>query len=92
VASGFFLLDKKRITYLKGAALDEAKKAGAMYRHFKFAFERYQNDYANYYFGGSDIEPVANFFRKFGATDRNYYNYTIDNSPLWFKTLKRLKG
>lgn len=92
VASGFFLLDKKRITYLKGAALDEAKKAGAMYSLFNFAFERYQKDFDTFDFGGSDIEPVANFFRKFGATDRNYYNYTIDNSPLWFKTLKRLKG
>ncbi|MFT5820777.1 MAG: hypothetical protein ACI8ZM_002025 [Crocinitomix sp.] len=92
VASGFFLIDKKRITYLKGAALDDAKKAGAMYSLFNYAFERYQKNYDTFDFGGSDIEAVANFFRKFGATDRNYYNYTIDNSPLWFKTLKRLKG
>ncbi len=92
VASGFFLKDKKRITYLKGAALEDAKKSGAMYSLFNYAFERYQNNYSTFDFGGSDIEPVANFFRKFGATDRNYYNYTIDNSPLWFKTLKRLKG
>lgn len=91
VASGFFLKDKKRITYLKGAADDGAKKNGAMYSLFNFAFERYHQDFTTFDFGGSDIEPVANFFRKFGAIDRNYYNYTIDNSPLWFKTLKRLK-
>lgn len=92
VASGFFLKDKKRITYLKGASQEEAKKGGAMYSLFNYAFERYQPKYDTFDFGGSDIEPVAIFFRKFGATDRNYYNYTIDNSPLWFKTLKRLKG
>lgn len=91
VASGFFLKDKKRITYLKGAAQEEAKKGGAMYSLFNYAFERFQPAHQTFDFGGSDIEPVANFFRKFGATDRNYYNYTIDNSPLWFKTLQRLK-
>ncbi len=92
VAAGFFLKDKKRITYLKGASKDQAKKEGAMYALMNHSFEKFDSAYTTFDFGGSDIEAVATFYKKFGAIDRNYYNYTINNLPLWFKTLKRLKG
>lgn len=91
VAGAFFLKDKKRITYLKGAATDEAKKAGAMYALIHTAIERYSPDFKVLDFGGSDIENVATFYKKFGATDRKYYNYTLDKTPFWFKTLKKIK-
>ncbi len=91
VAGGFFLKDKQRITYLKGAAGEAEKKQGVMYALFHFAFQRFQNDYVIFDFGGSSIEGVATFYKKFGAIDRKYYNYTIDNTPLWFKLLKRIK-
>lgn len=92
VAGGFFLKDKKRVTYLKGASANEAKKNGAMYALFDFAFSYFKTaGYETFDFGGSDVENVATFYKKFGATDRNYYNYTIDLTPLWFKTLKRFK-
>lgn len=90
VAGGFFLKDKKRITYLKGASQDEAKKLGAMYALFAYAFELYQPHFETFDFGGSDVENVAQFFKKFGAIDRIYYNYILDKNPRWFKTLKRL--
>ena len=93
IAGGYFLKDKNRITYLKGAATTEAKKLGAMYGLFDFAFTTYKKQgFEIFDFGGSEIENVATFYKKFGAVDRNYYNYTIDNTPLWFKTLKKLKG
>lgn len=92
VAGGFFLKDKKRITYLKGAANDTAKKSGAMFALFDYSFERYATKFDTFDFGGSNIENVAAFYKKFGATDRIYYNYTIDNTAIWFKTLKRMKG
>lgn len=92
VAGGYFLRDKERITYLKGASTDEAKKQGAMFFLMDFAIQRYKDSFETFDFGGSDVENVANFYKKFGATDRTYYNYNIDNLPLWYKTLKRLKG
>lgn len=91
VAGGFFLKDKKKITYLKGAASNEAKKQGAMYALFDFAMKRYANDYHTFDFGGSDVENVATFYKKFGAQDRIYYHYNLDQTPFWFKTLKKLK-
>lgn len=91
VAAGFFLFDKQRITYLKGASTETAKKAGAMYYLMNQAMLCYQSDFTTFDFGGSDIEKVAEFYHKFGATDRTYYDYTIDDLPFWFKTLKKLK-
>ena len=92
VAAGFFLKDKKRITYLKGATTDQGKKDGAMYALFDHAFELYSPTYRIFDFGGSDIESIATFFKKLGGEDRFYYDYTIDNTPLWFRTLKKIKG
>jgi hypothetical protein len=92
VAGGFFLKDKSRITYLKGASADEAKKLGAMFSLFDFAFNYYMNDYNYFDFGGSDVENVATFYKKFGAEDRKYYDYQMDLTPFWFRTLKKIKG
>lgn len=88
----FFLKDKKRITYLKSAGNESDKKNGAMYGLVDFAITRYKNDFEHLDFGGSDIENVANFYKKFGAEDRSYYNYNLDNLPVWYKTIKRMKG
>lgn len=91
VAAGFFLFDKHRVTYLKGASTESSKKAGAMYYLMNQAMLRYQSDFITFDFGGSDIEKVAEFYHKFGAADRTYYDYSIDDLPFWFKTLKKLK-
>lgn len=91
VAAGFFLFDKQRVTYLKGASIESSKKAGAMYYLMNQAMFRYQADFTTFDFGGSDIEKVAEFYHKFGAADRTYYDYSIDDLPFWFKTLKKLK-
>jgi len=90
VAAGFFLKDKSSITYLKGASTDEAKKNGAMYGLMNYAFSIYDKNYITFDFGGSDIESVATFYKKFGAKNKIYYEYTINNLPLWFKLLKKL--
>jgi hypothetical protein len=93
IGAGFFLIDKKRITYLKGASTDEGKKAGAMFGLMNQVIVKYQKaGFETFDFGGSDVENVANFYKKFGAVDRTYYNYKLDNLPKWFKALKKLKG
>ena len=92
VAGGFFLKDKSSITYLKGAAEDDAKKNGVMFSLLDFAFQRYSQDFETFDFGGSDVEAVATFYKKFGAKDRVYYDYKIERLPLWFKTLKKLRS
>lgn len=91
VGAGFFLKDKNRITYLKGACYDEAKKKGAMFKLMESAFLRYESEFDIFDFGGSNVENVANFYRKFGASDRTYYNYQLKDLPKWYKAIKRLK-
>tara|TARA_B100000809_G_scaffold241603_1_gene264925 strand:+ start:1441 stop:2247 length:807 start_codon:yes stop_codon:yes gene_type:complete len=91
VGAGFFLKDKSRVTYLKGASTDLAKKNGAMYGLMNFAFDSYKNDYEMFDFGGSNVEGVATFYKKFGALDNAYYNYIINDLPVWFNFLKKLK-
>jgi len=91
VAAGFFLKDKTKITYLKGASTDEAKKNGAMFGLMNFAFFNYTEQFSMFDFGGSNIDSVANFYKKFGAKDEIYFEYTINTLPLWFKLLKKLK-
>ena len=91
VAAGFFLQDKSRVTYLKGASNQSAKKNGAMYGLMDFAFDLYKEDFSIFDFGGSNIANVALFYKKFGAVDNSYYNYTINDLPLWFNLLKKLK-
>ena len=69
-----------------------AKKNGAMYGLMNFAFETYKDRYSKFDFGGSDVESVATFYKKFGAIDNSYYNYLINDLPLWFNLLKKIKG
>lgn len=92
VAAGFFFKDKSTITYLKGASTDSAKKNGAMYGLLDFAFQTYHNHYQTFDFGGSNVENVATFYKKLGGRDKTYYEYQINNLPLWFKGLKKLKN
>lgn len=92
LSASFFLKDKTRITYLKGAATDQGKKDGAMFALLDYAFKQYSSTYRIFDFGGSDIESIAAFFKKLGGEDRFYYDYTIDYTPRWFRTLKKLKG
>ncbi len=91
VGAAFFLKDKTRITLLKSACLNDAKKQGAMFGLINFALAKYQEDYKIFDFGGSNVESVANFYNKFGSEEREYFDYSIDNLPFWFKTLKKIK-
>ncbi|MBK9191238.1 MAG: GNAT family N-acetyltransferase [Crocinitomicaceae bacterium] len=91
VAGGFFMFDKNRVTYLKGASTEEAKKEGAMYFMIDYALRKYAADFTTFDFGGSDIDKVAEFYHKFGAEDRVYFDYKMDDLPFWFKALKKIK-
>lgn len=92
VAAGFFLFDKKRVTYLKGASTEAAKKNGAMYFLINSALHLYKKKFDTFDFGGSDIDKVAEFYHKFGAEDRIYFDYSINDLPFWFKALKKFRS
>ncbi len=91
VGAGFFFKDKNTITYLKGVSTNESMKKGAMYGLIDFAIKTYQQNYSTFDFGGSMVEGVAVFYKKFGAVNEKYNEYTINQLPLWFNTLKKIK-
>jgi len=91
VGAGFFFKDKNTITYLKGVSTEKSKKKGAMYGLIDYVMMQNQPNFNTFDFGGSTIEGVATFFKKFGAIDKNYNEYTINHLPLWFNTIKKLK-
>jgi hypothetical protein len=91
VVAGYFMFDKNRVTYLKGAADESTKKFGAMYGLMAHAMDYFAEEYTVFDFGGSEIKGVAEFFHKFGALDRDYYSYTFNQAPFWFNLLKRWK-
>ena len=90
VGAGFFFKHQKKIIYLKGAATDIAKKQGAMFGLINFALLRYVSQFSEFDFGGSDIINVADFYRKFGATNRIYYHYELNSLPFWYRWTKKI--
>lgn len=89
VGAGFFFKHQNTITYLKGAAKENAKKQGAMFGLIDYALNLYSKGYEVFDFGGSDIKNVADFYRKFGATNRIYYHYELNNLPFWYRWAKK---
>ncbi|MFK8045798.1 MAG: hypothetical protein AB8B72_09895 [Crocinitomicaceae bacterium] len=89
--AGFFLKNQSRITYLKSAASETAKKNGAMYALINFALNKYNENYSVFDFGGSEIEAVAAFYHKFGAINRSYNHYVFNKLPFWYRWLKKIR-
>lgn len=90
IGAGFFFKHHNTITYLKGTATNIAKKNGAMFGLINFSMNLFVKNFTTFDFGGSDIKNVASFYRKFGATDRIYYHYKLNNLPFWYKWTKKL--
>lgn len=91
VGAGFFFKHQSTITYLKGAATEQAKKNGAMFGLVDYAIRQYESGFSDLDFGGSNIKNVGDFYRKFGAIDRVYYHYELNNLPFWYRWAKKIK-
>ncbi|RFC54509.1 hypothetical protein [Brumimicrobium aurantiacum] len=75
------------LLYLKGTAYEDLQSNGAMYalmNHFiEFGFS--QNCTID--FGGSRVKGIQFFNQRFNGQDIEYYNYSWDHSPFWFRIL-----
>lgn len=93
VVAGILLIEFNGILlYLKGASLPEYKKMGAMYRLMHQAIAYAEQKGLQFDFGGSSAEGVRRFNLNLGGVDKVYGVFHSDNTPLWFKELKRLKN
>lgn len=92
VGSCFIIENKSTATYLIGDAEIGAKKEGVIYGMINFAIQNaLEAGMKHFDFGGSNVESVAQFYRKFGAEDKMYSRLNWDELPKWFKWIKRFK-
>jgi hypothetical protein len=82
LAIGVYLFQNHRITYLKGTADPEGKKIGAMFLLMDKVIKENKTKASVFDFGGSKVSSIANFYKKFGAKDRTYYQY-FRNEHSW---------
>ncbi len=92
VVGGLFLVEfNHSLLYLKGAFTPDSKKEGAMYGVMQYVIELAKAQNKRFDFGGSRVEGVRRFNVNLGGKDVTYHSFEWDNSPLWFKILKRAK-
>ena len=88
----FFMLFRKTVILLKNFTTDAGKQNGAMYKLIDHAVKELGGRYELLDFGGSDVESVAGFNKKFGATDAFYIFLSLDQSPAYFKLLRSVRN
>lgn len=91
-AAAFFIEDKETTYYLIGDAYVEDKKNGAIYGLIDYAIEKsILEGKKTVDFGGSNVDSVAEFYKKFGAEDKFYSRIFWDKLPFWFKFFQKIK-
>lgn len=76
-----------QLLYLKGTALEELQQDGAMYALMNHFINYGLSQDCTIDFGGSRVKGIQFFNQRFSGVDVEYFNYSWDNSPLWFKLL-----
>ncbi len=88
IAAGAFISHKGTSYFLKGTATPEGKKLGAMYALIDQEISSIQETHHTLDFVGSNNEAIAQFYRKFGATNKTYSVLKQNNLPWILKFLK----
>ena len=91
LGAAFFMTHDKRVTFLKSYTSETGKKMGVSYYLMDHAIQHYAKDFIIFDFGGSKVESVAQFYKKFGAIDAFYLHLSFDNSPVYHKLMRGVK-
>ncbi|HZH85693.1 MAG TPA: hypothetical protein VFD77_00155 [Brumimicrobium sp.] len=75
------------LLYLKGTAEEELQQEGAMYALMNHFINYGLSQGCSIDFGGSRVKGIQFFNQRFNGIDVEYYNYSWDHSPIWFKIL-----
>ena len=86
-----FLFYRNSINYIKGTLTDDGRDFGGMYHMFNHIIKEYSNKDNILDFGGSNIDSIASFYKKFGANDKYYYFYHRNKLPAIIKKIKSLR-
>ncbi len=88
----FVILDKDIAYYLIADGDAEAKKEGLIFGLMNQSIQHTRDmGYSRFDFGGSNVQSVADFYRKFGATDQPYARLKQNELPGWFKLIQKFK-
>ncbi len=89
VAAAFFMFNNQTYIYLKSGLTESGKTKGAMYLLIDHFIQK--NSEKNQYldFGGSSVENVAQFYKKFGAKDCVYLQVKKNELPLLARLVKK---
>lgn len=90
-AGAIFIDYKSTRTYLIGDCSSEFKKEGAMFYLLDHGIQNTPENTQTFDFGGSNVESVANFYKKLGGKDHFYSHVHWENHPFWFSLLKRFR-
>jgi len=91
-AAAFFMYSNSTITYLKNGITENGKSKGAMYLLIDYFVKQNSGNKYELDFGGSSVESVAQFYKKFGAKDFVYLQVEKNTLPQVAKWIKKLKS
>lgn len=75
LGAGAFVVDYDTVHYVLGAPTTEGKKIGSTHKLIHVALEKFCLSHKIFDFEGSDIKPVAFFYKKFGSQPTKYLSY-----------------
>lgn len=92
LAQGVFIQQNHRTTYLKGSVNSFGKELGAMFLLMDYMIKSsIEKDKECFDFGGSNIEAIATFYKKFGAENHIYYRYSKNDLSWILKKGKMIR-
>ncbi|WP_417265754.1 hypothetical protein [Brumimicrobium sp.] len=80
----------KTLLYLKGTAMEKLQQEGAMYALMNHFIQYGFKENCGIDFGGSRVKGIQFFNQRFNGQDTEYFNYSWDNSPFWFKWMYKI--
>ena len=89
IAAAFFIVERKRITYLNSVSTGEGKVTRAMYAIIDYFIQEYAGSGYLLDFEGSNIDGIARFFSGFGAKPEIYQHIHFNRLPWYLKLVKK---
>ena len=92
-ASGIFFAEShNRMVQLFGPSVPEGKKVNAKHFLLDTIIENFAESGRILDFEGSEIPPIAEFFRGFNPQEIFYYQIIKDDFPFWIKGLQKVRN
>lgn len=88
----FFAESHNRMVQLFGPSVPEGKKVNAKHFLLDAIIEHFAESGVILDFEGSEIPPIAEFFRGFNPQETFYYQIIKDDFPFWVKGLQKVRN